>query len=309
MVKIFFTICYLAISFLAGQSIVQVKLKDGTTVGGEFIGTYMEHIHILTGENINYFKCNNIEYVTKPGYVNVFEYDCNKNTVSADILFPPQLNPMTGEWETIIPDVFDTKKTKVLAKQEEKLAKLEKYDSKDKKPQEDSTEKPSLDSENFLEDQLEKTNKNFQKVINTSLKSIISKKQLEKSKNAFQEIINPKIKKAISNTSYENTKEKSYQNKAETNEKMLSSPSTTNVLSASQEKIKKGFTTYHHNNHTISLSEDEIRRLIKKEVRKELRKSLPYEIRKHKEQNQNKLFQNILLGCGAWFLFMMLLSF
>ena len=309
MVKIFFTICYLAISFLAGQSIVQVKLKDGTTVGGEFIGTYMEHIHILTGENINYFKCNNIEYVTKPGYVNVFEYDCNKNTVSADILFPPQLNPMTGEWETIIPDVFDTKKTKVLAKQEEKLAKLEKYDSKDKKPQEDSTEKPSLDSENFLEDQLEKTNKNFQKVINTSLKSIISKEQLEKSKNAFQEIINPKIKKAISNTSYENTKEKSYQNKSETNEKMLSSPSTTNVLSASQEKIKKGFTTNHHNNHTISLSEDEIRRLIKKEVRKELRKSLPYEIRKHKEQNQNKLFQNILLGCGAWFLFMMLLSF
>ncbi len=309
MVKIFFTICFLAISFLAGQSTVQVKLKDGTTVGGEFIGTYMEHIHILTGENINYFKCNNIEYVTKPGYVNVFEYDCNKNTVSADILFPPQLNPMTGEWETIIPDVFDPKKTKVLAKQEEKLAKLEEYDSKDKKPQEDSTEKPSLDSENFLEDQLEKTNKNFQKVINTSLKSIISKEQLEKSKNAFQEIINPKIKKAISNTSYENTKEESYQNKTETNKKIFSSPSTTNVLSASQEKIKKRFTTNHNNNHTISLSEDEIRRLIKKEVRKELRKSLPYEIRKHKEQNQNKLFQNILLGCGAWFLFMMLLSF
>ena len=33
-----------------------------------------------------------------------------------------------------------------------------------------------------------------------------------------------------------------------------------------------------------------------------------YEIEKHKEQRQNKLFQNILLGCGAWFLFMIMLS-
>ena len=44
----------LAISFLAGQSIVQVKLKNGTTVKGEFIGTYMEHVHLLRGENIDY---------------------------------------------------------------------------------------------------------------------------------------------------------------------------------------------------------------------------------------------------------------
>ena len=38
------------------------------------------------------------------------------------------------------------------------------------------------------------------------------------------------------------------------------------------------------------------------------RKVLPYEIKKHKETKQNKLFQNVLLGCGAWFIFMIILS-
>ena len=112
----------LSISFLSGQSIVQVELKDGTTVDGEFIGTYMEHVHLLNGESINYFKCDDIQSITKSGYINLLEYDCSKNTVSADILFPPQLNLMTGEWETIIPDVFNPKKRKVLAKEEEKLS-------------------------------------------------------------------------------------------------------------------------------------------------------------------------------------------
>ena len=96
----------LSISFLSGQSIVQVELKNGTTVDGEFIGTYMEHVHLLNGESINYFKCDDIQSITKSGYINLLEYDCSKNTVSADILFPPQLNPMTGEWETIIPRCF-----------------------------------------------------------------------------------------------------------------------------------------------------------------------------------------------------------
>ena len=133
---VFFYILF-AISFLAGQSIVQVKLKNGTIVDGEFIGTYMEHVHLLTGENINYFKCDDIQSVTKSGYINLLEYDCSKNTVSADILFPPQLNPMTGEWETIIPDVFNPKKRKVLAKEEEKLAIQKKRASKNKKQQEE----------------------------------------------------------------------------------------------------------------------------------------------------------------------------
>ena len=152
----------LSVSFLSGQSIVQVKLKNGTTVDGEFIGTYMEHIHLLIGENINYFKCDNIQSVTKSGYVEFFKYDCNKNTVSADILFPPQLNPMTGEWETIIPDVFDPKKRKILAKEKEKLSRQEKRSSKDKKPQKKSTEKLNFNIEKNLTDQLEKTKNNFQ---------------------------------------------------------------------------------------------------------------------------------------------------
>ena len=126
----------LSISFLSGQSIVQVELKNGTTVDGEFIGTYMEHVHLLNGESINYFKCDDIQSITKSGYINLLEYDCSKNTVSADILFPPQLNPMTGEWETIIPDVFNPKKREVLAK-EEKLAIPKKHASKDKKQQQE----------------------------------------------------------------------------------------------------------------------------------------------------------------------------
>ena len=254
----------LAISFLAGQSIVQVSLKNGVIVDGEFIGTYMEHVHLLTGENINYFKCDDIQSITKSGYINLLEYDCSKNTVSADILFPPQLNPMTGEWETIIPDVFDPKKRKVLAKEKEKL---------------------NFNIEKNLKDQLEKTKNNFQKAINTSVKS------------------------AISGSFYENAKEEPSQNKTQTNEKGFSSPSSTHSVSTPQKEIKGKLTTYYYEDGAISLSEDEIRRFIKKEVRKELRKALPYEIRKHKEQSQNKLYQNILIGCGAWFLFMMLLSF
>ena len=272
-----------SISFLSGQSIVQVKLKNGTTVDGEFIGTYMEHIHLLNGESINYFKCGDIQSVTK-SHIYSFDYDCNKNTVSADILFPPQLNPMTGEWETIIPDVFDPKKRKILAKEKEKLSRQEKRSSKDKKPQKKSTEKLNFNIEKNLKDQLEKTKNNFQKAINTS------------------------VKPAISDSFYEDAKKEPSQNKTQTNEKEFFSPSSINSVSTPQKKIKEKLTTYYYEDGAINLSEDEIRRFIKKEVRKELRKTLPYEIKKHKEQRQKKLFQNILLGCGAWFLFMIMLS-
>ena len=234
MVKKFFTMYLLAFSFLAGQSIIQVKLKNGKTIDGEFIGTYMEHIHLLIGENINYFKCDDIQSVTESGYINVFEYDCNKNTVTADILFPPQLNPMTGEWEAIIPDLFDPKKRKLLAKKEiEKLTAAERPSSEYKAGQKNPTEKPNFEIKNILEKQIEKTKANQDPVF---------------------------LPAATSDTS------------------------------------------------TSNLSEDELRRFIKSEVRKEIRKTLPYEIRRHKEQNQNKLLQNVLLGCGAWFLFMIMLS-
>ena len=254
----------LLISFSYGQNMITVKLKNGTTVNGEFIGTYMEHVHLLIGENINYFKCDNIQSVTKSGYIDFFKYDCNKNTVSADILFPPQLNPMTGEWETAIPNVFNPEKRKVLPKEEKALAKNNEWEA-----------------------------------------LAISKEQLEKTKNTFQEMINPKVKSTISDAFYKGGKEKPTLNKTQTNERVLSLPSSTNDP---QKKIKKKLTTYSYEDGTIGFSESEMRKFIKKEVRKELRKILPYEIKKHKEQRQNKLFQNILLGCGAWFLFMIMLS-
>ena len=285
MVKKFLTMQLLAISFLTGQNMVQVALKNGSTISGDFIGTYMHYVHLLAGENIKYFKCDDVQSITKSDDLNVFEYDCSKNTISADILFPPQLNPMTGEWETIIPDIFNPKKRKVLAKDEEKLAKLKKRTSKDKKFQENSTKQPGFNTVKTLEEQLEKTKNNFQKVINT------------------------KVKPALSTAFNEGDEEELYQNKTQTKEKAFSSPFTTNGVSKPQKRNKKELTTYHYEDGAISFSEDEIRKLIKKEVRKELRKALPYEIKKHKEQNQNKLFQNILFGCGAWFLLMMLLSF
>jgi len=262
-VKKVFAMYFFGVCFLAGQSIVQVKLKNGTTEEGEFIGTYMEHVHLLTGENINYFKCDDIQSITKSGYINLLEYDCSKNTVSVDILFPPQLNPMTGEWETIIPDVFNPEKRKVLPKKEEKLAIQKKRASKNKNQQE--------------EEALTKNNK-WETLA-------ISKEQLEKTKNTFREIINPKIESTISSAFYEDAKEE-----------------------PKKKKIKEKLTTSYYEDGAVSFSKDEIRKFIKKEVRKELRKTLPYEIKKHKEQRQNKLFQNILLGCGAWFLFMIMIS-
>ena len=284
-VKKAFVVLLITVSFGKGQELVQVKLKTGNTVAGEFVGTYMEYLHLLIGEDINYFKCDDIQSVTK-NRIYSFDYDCSKNTVTADILFPPQLNPMTGEWETIIPDLFDSKKRNVFAKEEEKekLARVEKQASENKKNQKNSTEKPGFDPEKTL------------------------KKQLEKTKNNFQEIVNTKVKPTIANVLYEETKEKPYQNKTQTKEKVFSSASGTNSVPLSQKGNKEDLTTYYYEDGSVSLSESEIRRLIKKEVRKELRKALPYEIKKHKEQRQNKIFQNVLLGCGAWFLFMIMLS-
>ncbi len=284
MIKKALVILLLTMSSGKGQELVQVKLKTGKTVSGDFIGTYMEHIHLLIDDNINYFKCDDIQSVTK-NHIYSFDYDCSINTVTADILFPPQLNPMTGEWETITPDVFDPEKRKRLAKkEEERLNSLEERVSENKQPQKSSTEKPDFDPEKVL------------------------KKQLEKTKNTFQEVVSPKIKSAISNTFYEGVKEEPYQDNTQTNEGGGYSSSTTNNVSKPQKEIKDRLATYYYEDGTVNFSEDEIRKFIKNEVRKEIRKTLPYEIRKHKEQKQNKLFQNILLGCGAWFLFMIMLS-
>ena len=96
----------MAFSFLFGDDNVQVRLENGQKAQGEFIGTYMNHVHILMGNKIYYYACDDIIAITYSrggGYA----YDCSKNTVTADILFPPELDPMTGEWTQMLPDMFN----------------------------------------------------------------------------------------------------------------------------------------------------------------------------------------------------------
>ncbi len=95
-------------SFLFGDDNVQVRLENGQKAQGEFIGTYMNHVHVLIGEKIIYYACDDIISITSTKLIGkVFEYDCSKNTVTADILFPPAFDPMTGEMTQMLPDVFN----------------------------------------------------------------------------------------------------------------------------------------------------------------------------------------------------------
>jgi hypothetical protein len=93
------------LSALLGIETVQIRLTNGQETVGEFIGTYMDHIHILKDERQYYYSCEKIVASSSPK--KDFIYDCNKNTVTADILFPPELDPMTGKWVQRLPDVFN----------------------------------------------------------------------------------------------------------------------------------------------------------------------------------------------------------
>ena len=101
----------MAFSFLFGDNNVLVKHGDQQVAQGEFIGTYMNHVHILVGENIYYYSCDDIISITYASeglsYGKGFDYDCSKNTVTADILFPPEFDPMTGEMTQMLPDLFN----------------------------------------------------------------------------------------------------------------------------------------------------------------------------------------------------------
>ena len=220
----------LVLSFINAQDIIKITLDGGRVVKGEFIGTYMGYVHLLSGDNLRHFNCDDIQTATKFGYINIFEYDCSKNTVTEDILFPPQLNPMTGEWEVLVPDFLKPDKVKESTKNKEEL-------------NSDSIGKQK------------------------TFKRAIAKKALL-NQNLIQ---NDSDTKAVDKSSF--------------------SPAEKDV-----------------NNLTEKLTQQELRKIIKKEVRKELKRVLPYEIEKHKKVKQNRLFQNILLGCGAWFIFMLLLS-
>ena len=109
-------------SFLFGDANVQIRLQNGQKVQGEFIGTYMNHVHILVEEKVIYYACDDIISITYAdgglSYGKGYDYDCSKNTVTADILFPPELDPMTGEMTQMLPDVFNPDIPKPVAKVE-----------------------------------------------------------------------------------------------------------------------------------------------------------------------------------------------
>ena len=110
----------MALSFLFGDANVQIRLQNGQIVQGEFVGTYMNHVHILVEEKIIYYACDDITSITYSAILR-FDYDCSINTVTADILFPPQLDPMTGEMTQMLPDVFNPDIPKPAAKVEDGL--------------------------------------------------------------------------------------------------------------------------------------------------------------------------------------------
>ena len=115
----------MAFSFLFADANVQIRLQNGQKAQGEFLGTYMNHVHILVGEKIIYYACDDIISITYAdggfSYGKGYDYDCSKNTVTADILFPPELDPMTGEMTQMLPDVFNPDIPKPAAKVEDGL--------------------------------------------------------------------------------------------------------------------------------------------------------------------------------------------
>ena len=100
----------LFLSTLCASDMVKVKLKSGHIGRGEWIGTYSGHVHLLIEENVYYYACNEILSVMvddKTDIEEAFVFDCSENSVSSDILFPPEIDPMTGEWTQNIPDKFN----------------------------------------------------------------------------------------------------------------------------------------------------------------------------------------------------------
>ena len=100
----------LVLSTLCASDMVKVKLKSGHIGRGEWIGTYSGHVHLLIEDNVYYYACNEILSVMVDDKTNIeeaFVFDCSENSVSSDILFPPEIDPMTGEWTQNIPDIFN----------------------------------------------------------------------------------------------------------------------------------------------------------------------------------------------------------
>ena len=58
------------------------------------------------GDKIYYYACDDIVSIISSTGKEI-DYDCSENTVTADILFPPVFDPMTGEMTQVLPDVFN----------------------------------------------------------------------------------------------------------------------------------------------------------------------------------------------------------
>lgn len=123
-----FIIFNLSIGFATEVNFFFKEKKE--KVRGEFLGTYMNHIHVLIDDKIEYFPCESIEIVKSNSGL-ILSYNCDENTLSEEILFPPELDPMTGEWVANIPDVFNT-----TLLQEKKQKEVEKKTIIQKKPKE-----------------------------------------------------------------------------------------------------------------------------------------------------------------------------
>ena len=123
---IYFNLLFL--STLCASDMVKVKLKSGHIGRGEWIGTYSGHIHLLIEDIIYYYACDQILSVVVDQETNIeeaFVFDCSENTVSSDILFPPEINPMTGEWTQNIPDIFNPDIPKLVKKEKTEVVKID----------------------------------------------------------------------------------------------------------------------------------------------------------------------------------------
>ena len=105
-------ICFnlLFLSSLYASDMVKVELKSGYMGRGEWIGTFSGHIHLLIEDKVYYYACDEILSIMADDKTNIqeaFVYDCSENSVSSDILFPPEIDPMTGQWTQNIPDIFN----------------------------------------------------------------------------------------------------------------------------------------------------------------------------------------------------------
>ena len=123
---IYFNLFFL--STLCASDMVKVKLKSGHIGRGEWIGTYSGHIHLLIEDIIYYYACDQILSVVVDQETNIeeaFVFDCSENTVSSDILFPPEINPMTGEWTQNIPDIFNPDIPKLVKKEKTEVVKID----------------------------------------------------------------------------------------------------------------------------------------------------------------------------------------